>query len=38
MTEVNTAVVENVQLLADDPYGVGWLIQGDVYDAARSAS
>ena len=25
--EVNTAVAENVQLLAEDPYGKGWLIK-----------
>ena len=35
VTEVNTAVVENVQLLADDPYGVGWLIKLNVNDAAE---
>jgi len=37
VTEVNTAVVENVQLLADDPYGVGWLIKLKVDDAAEIA-
>ena len=25
--EVNSAVADNVQLLADDPYGAGWLIK-----------
>jgi glycine cleavage system H protein len=25
--EVNTAVAENVQVLADDPYGQGWLFK-----------
>jgi glycine cleavage system H protein len=25
--EVNSAVVDNVQVLADDPYGQGWLIK-----------
>jgi glycine cleavage system H protein len=27
VTEVNTAVVENIQILVDDPYEVGWLIK-----------
>lgn len=27
VTEVNQAVAENVQLLAEDPYGKGWLIK-----------
>ena len=35
VTEVNTAIVENVQLLAEDPYGVGWLIKVKVDDAAE---
>src|SRR5208337_40895 len=30
VTEVNTAVVENVQLLAEDPYDLGWLIKLNV--------
>ena len=37
VTEVNTAVVENVQLLADDPYDQGWLIKLKVDDAAETA-
>jgi glycine cleavage system H protein len=37
VTEVNTAIVENVQLLADDPYGVGWLIKLKVDNAAEIA-
>lgn len=35
VTEVNTAVVENVQLLAEDPYEVGWLIKLNVDDPAE---
>jgi len=35
VTEVNTAVVENVQLLADDPYDQGWLIKLKIADAAE---
>jgi len=35
VTEVNTAVVENVQLLTDDPYDQGWLIKLKVDDAAE---
>ncbi|MBV8127404.1 MAG: glycine cleavage system protein GcvH [Planctomycetaceae bacterium] len=35
VTEVNTAVVDNVQLLADDPYELGWLIKLNVDDAAE---
>jgi glycine cleavage system H protein len=27
VTEVNTAVMDNIQLLADDPYENGWLIK-----------
>jgi glycine cleavage system H protein len=37
VTEVNTAVVENVQLLADDPYDQGWLIKLKIADAAETA-
>ncbi len=37
VTEVNTAIVENVQLLADDPYGLGWLIKLKIADAAETA-
>jgi glycine cleavage system H protein len=37
VTEVNTAVVENVQLLADDPYEQGWLIKLKIADAAETA-
>ena len=33
VTEVNSAVMENVQLLAEDPYEVGWLIKLNVDDA-----
>ena len=36
VTEVNTAVVENVQLLTDDPYDQGWLIKLKISDAAES--
>jgi glycine cleavage system H protein len=35
VTEVNTAVAENVQLLAEDPYELGWLIKVNVDDAAE---
>src|SRR5690606_26612109 len=27
VTEVNDALVENVQLLSDEPYGKGWLVK-----------
>jgi len=37
VTQVNTAVVENVQLLADDPYDQGWLIKLKIADAAETA-
>ena len=37
VTEVNTAVVENVQLLTDDPYDQGWLIKLKIADAAETA-
>jgi len=36
VTEVNTAVVENVQLLTDDPYDQGWLIKLKIADAAET--
>ncbi len=32
VVEVNEDVVQNVQLLADDPYGKGWLIKLRVED------
>jgi glycine cleavage system H protein len=32
VTEVNTAVVENIQLLTEDPYDLGWLIKLNVDD------
>jgi glycine cleavage system H protein len=35
VTEVNTTVVENVQLLAEDPYELGWLIKLTVDDPAE---
>jgi glycine cleavage system H protein len=35
VTEINTAVVKDVQLLATDPYGAGWLIKLKVDDAAE---
>ena len=35
VTEVNTAIVDNVQLLADDPYDLGWLIKLKVDNAAE---
>ena len=34
--EVNKAVAENVQLLADDPYDEGWLIRLKVTDTAQA--
>ena len=34
---VNTAVTENVQLLADDPYDKGWLIKLKIADPADAA-
>lgn len=36
VTEVNTAVVENVQLLTDDPYDQGWLIKLKISDGAET--
>ena len=33
--EVNTPVVDNVQLLAEDPYDVGWLIKLNVDDVTE---
>ena len=35
--EVNKAVAENVQLLADDPYDQGWLIKVKVTDPSQAA-
>lgn len=35
VVEVNSAVAENLEHLADDPYGAGWLIKIAVSDAAR---
>ncbi len=35
VTEVNTAIVDNLQLLADDPYELGWLIKLNVDDASE---
>ena len=37
VTEVNTAVADNVQLLTDDPYDQGWLIKLKLADAAADA-
>jgi glycine cleavage system H protein len=37
VTEVNTPVTENVQLLSDDPYGAGWLIKMRVDDPSAVA-
>lgn len=37
VTEVNTQVTENVQLLSDDPYGAGWLIKMRVDDPSSVA-
>jgi glycine cleavage system H protein len=34
VTEVNTAVVNNIQLLADDPYNQGWLIKVKISDVS----
>lgn len=36
--ESNAAVASNVQLLADDPYGAGWLIKVKVADPAPIAA
>lgn len=33
--EVNDALVENVQLLSDEPYGKGWLVKIKVDDPAE---
>ena len=35
VTEVNQAVVENVQLLAEDPYDLGWLIKLNIDNPAE---
>lgn len=35
VTEVNTAVLENLQLLADDPYELGWLIKLKIDEPAE---
>jgi glycine cleavage system H protein len=35
VTEVNTAIVDNLHLLADDPYELGWLIKLNVDDASE---
>jgi glycine cleavage system H protein len=35
--EVNTAVTDNIQLLAEDPYELGWLIKVKVDDAPSIA-
>jgi glycine cleavage system H protein len=35
--EVNSSVVENIQILADDPYGEGWLIKLRVDDPSDHA-
>jgi glycine cleavage system H protein len=37
VTEVNTAVVDNVQLLAEDPYEQGWLIKLKIKDPAETS-
>jgi glycine cleavage system H protein len=37
VTEVNTEVTGNVQLLSDDPYGAGWLIKMRVDDPSAVA-
>jgi glycine cleavage system H protein len=37
VTEVNTAVVDNVQLLAEDPYEKGWLIKLKIKDPAETS-
>jgi glycine cleavage system H protein len=37
VTEVNTEVAGNVQLLSDDPYGEGWLIRMRVDDPSAVA-
>jgi glycine cleavage system H protein len=35
--EVNSSVVDNIQILADDPYGEGWLIKLRVDDPSDHA-
>jgi glycine cleavage system H protein len=35
--EVNTAVTDDIQLLAEDPYELGWLIKMKVDDSAATA-
>ena len=37
VVEVNNAVVQNVQLLAEDPYGQGWLIKVRVDDSTAAS-
>jgi glycine cleavage system H protein len=38
VVETNTAVANNVQLLADDPYDKGWLVKVRVADASAASS
>jgi glycine cleavage system H protein len=37
VTEVNTRVAENLQLLSDDPFGAGWLIKIKVTDPSAAS-
>jgi glycine cleavage system H protein len=37
VVEINSAVVDNVQLLADDPYEKGWLIKLKIDDPMDTA-
>lgn len=37
VTEVNTEVTKNVQLLAEDPYGKGWLLKLKVDESAGAS-
>lgn len=37
VTEVNTKVADNLQLLSDDPFGAGWLIKIKVSDPSAAA-
>jgi glycine cleavage system H protein len=34
---VNTAVADDIQILADDPYGQGWLIKVKITDPSQAA-
>lgn len=38
VVEVNNAVVDDVQLLADDPYGKGWLVKIKVSETPKDGT